>query len=228
MLWRKAWLELRFRILLAVGVSLYILATLFTVTPEADRDEKTWKLFLVLYGGLMLPITAKILAGAGINSQTSWGMLRGFHPSMGFLLAMPVSRLRLLATRVAAGGGALVAIGSATFVGLFLLGPRFGIHLSLSDRWPALINMFVVSALFYCLAVLLSALLDEFWSGTVGLTILGAAAGYSFGHPGVWFDMFGYLTRPPSAFPYPQTLASLGVSALLLLAANWVVNRKEY
>ncbi len=239
MLWLKSWMELRFRFALSVVLSGYSLFMLLSVAPGDIMEKfpsllapelgvKLWKLFLLGYGGLVLPISAKVLAGAGINAQTSMGMSRGFHGSMNFLLSMPVSRLQILATRASAGAVLMLVLALVSFALLQLLAPVFSVDFSKVALWQAFPNTFLVSIFFYCLAVWLTTFLDEFWSGTIGLLLLGAFCGYSFSLPGSVFDIFSYMTNPAPLMPIGQTLCILLGSSCLLVAAQWVVNRKEY
>lgn len=239
MLWHKSWIEVRFRFALTFVLAFYSLYMILSVLPgqiqvkfpnltAAELGVKIWNIFVLGFGGLMLPISAKVLAGAGINAQTSMGMSRGFHGSMSFLLSMPVSRRQILTTRAAIGAILMLILALFVFAVLQSLAPFCNIDFSKVGLWQALPNIFLVSLFFYCLAVWLTTFLDEFWSGTIGLLILGAFAGYGFSLPGTWLDMFSYMTNPAALMPLGQTICIVITSASLLYAAQWVVDRKEY
>jgi len=235
MLWQKAWLETRVRLLLGVVLSIYVIYLLlfeapaevaqkFPDRPPAEVGAKLWKLFLIAYGGVVLPVTAKILAGSGINAQTSMGMSRGFHGSMSFLLSMPVTRAQLILTRAAAGAILTALTGLIALTTFVTLAPGQGIHLPPINFVQSYGSMMVITTFFYCLSVLLTTLLDEFWSGTIGLIILSLMLGYSFALSGTAFDLIQTLEQPTLA----TTLTYLTLSAILFLAAIRVVEAKEY
>ncbi|MBM3760487.1 MAG: hypothetical protein FJW36_09605 [Acidobacteria bacterium] len=140
MLWLKSWTKVRFRFALAVFLAIYILALIFlyfapqfnvrfkAITPQ-QLGQKIWAVFILAYGGLLLPVSAKILAGSGINAQTSMGMAHGFHGSMSFLLSMPASRTRLMATRALTGAALLFLLAITTFA-VAIYAPPASISLS--------------------------------------------------------------------------------------------------
>ena len=227
MLWLKAWKEVRFRFALAVVLAIYILVLLLGWLPgeiaaKKWKEDKLWQIFLLIYGGILLPISAKILAGAGINAQTSLGMSQGFHGSMSFLLSMPVSRGRILATRAIAGAILMLVLSVGSFVAAAEMAPK------VAAPWVYFPNALVVAYFFYAMAVWLSTIFDEFWAGSIGLFILGAFGGYSAALPNTWLDLASYLLSPTPLVPVVQTCFLLFLTALQLAAARWVVDHKEY
>lgn len=239
MLWLKSWIEIRIRFVLTVLLSIYIVYLILGIAPAqvaekfpalspADLGVKLWKVFLIAFGGAVFPISAKVLAGSGINAQTSMGMSTGFHGSMSFLLSMPVSRRHLLATRAALGAALLLLVGIATFAATAALAPMANVDFSSIGVWQSFPNTLLVSLFFYCLAVFLTTFLDEFWSGTIGLLILGACAGLSVSAPDTTLDLLSYLFHPAPLLPLHQTLILLTASIVLLAAAIRIVEQKEY
>jgi len=239
MLWLKSWTEVRFRFALTIFLGVYILAILLGYLPpqmavklktlsSQDLGKRIWEIFVLAYGGAMLPVSAKILAGAGINAQTSMGMSHGFHGSMSFLLSMPVSRTRLMATRASFGAALMLLLALATFAATVTLAPSFHVDFSSINVWAYFPNMLVVGYFFYAMAVWLSTIFDEFWAGTIGLLILGMLGGYSSTTPHNWLDFATYLLSPDPLQPLGQTLFLLMASAVQIEAARWVVEHKEY
>lgn len=234
MLWLKSWKEVRFRFALTVILAVYIIGLIVGWLPSelatskwknlkpAEGAAKLWQIFILVYGGILLPISAKILAGAGINAQTSMGMSRGFHGSMGFLLSMPVSRTRILATRAGIGVALLLILGLASYA------VAVAMVRDVAKPWAYFPNILVVATFFYAMAVWLSTIFDEFWAGTIGLLILGAVGGYSSSLPGTWLDLASYLLSPTPLAPAGQTCFLIFVTALQLAAARWIVENKEY
>lgn len=234
-LWRKSWLETRFRLLLGLLLSVYILYLICAFAPAAllkqepamaapELGRRIWKLFLIAYGTLTLPITSKILAGAGINAQTSMGMSRGFHGSMSYLLSMPVARWQILAVRAGLGAVALVGVGSLTFAAYYALVPRYQIALPPTPAFPVLAAVLLVAMVFYCLAVLLSAIFDEFWAGTIGLLLLGFVLGAGIALPQSVVDLEHFLQNPTMG----TTLLYLACCVVFLFATVRLIDNKEY
>lgn len=239
MLWHKSWMEVRMRFLLSVGLGLYIgylvlgvvpgeLQAKFQTLSQGEIAIRFWKIFVIAFGGAILPVCAKILAGAGINSQTSMGMSRGFHGSMGFLLSMPVSREQILVTRAGLGLILLLLLGTAVFTGVVILAPVVSLDLSGIPVWQSLPNIFAVSLFFYSMAVWFYTFLDEFWAGTIGLLLLGSLGGVSVALQGTIFDFGAYLMSDSALLPLGQTILLILLSAAQLMAARWVVLHKEY
>lgn len=98
-MWRKSWWECRFRVYLCLVLGLFLVLNGLFVIVGAVKPADAW-------------------AGSGINSQSMWGLFHGFHPSMFFLLSLPMSRRRALLTRSAVGaifGFLIVALAALSF-----------------------------------------------------------------------------------------------------------------
>jgi len=258
MLWYKNWLECKFRVWLCLGLcACILLAVLMNLSPlalkpapasasglasrwlttqwvlEAPRGERVfWQLFLDFFAGVLLPATAIILAGAGVNAQSNWGMSQGFHPSMHFLLSLPVSRQRLFWTRVALGWILLLFCMLATIAALLLIAPLRGLPLQFSIALQVLPYLITGTAVYYSFAVLVSAWLDEFWGGILTLTLTGLLSGYSFaGGPG-WFSIVTFMEARPllvlGQAGWAQGCFYLLLTAAFLAAARHMVNTREY
>jgi len=239
MLWRKAWLECRLRTILCLLVSAQAMISVFLLvskrqlekSPGISADalgEKVLIAFVLVFGAVAIPICGKVLAGAGVNTQTSWGMMRGFHASMYFLLSLPISRSKLLWTRAGMGGGITFGIALLSWLSCLLVAPLAGVNIDTAKLVAAFPKVVVIGALFYCQAVRLSSFLDEFWSGTIALTILGFFLGYSAAEAKVFGDLFYFLSPASTGVPAWHWLLYLAISAAFLYAARWVVERKEY
>src|SRR5262245_30040455 len=113
MLWMKNWMETRWRFLLSLAVFSFILISGYLQFVNAPRPnpipaEQRLALHVSLFS-LFFVIPAVTLAGAGIKTQAPFQRGRGLHASMHFTLSLPVSRLRLLATRTSMGALELFA-----------------------------------------------------------------------------------------------------------------------
>lgn len=251
MLWLKSWIEIRWRFALAVFLVVYIIyLTLGFLPPDLMAKSKfksaealgvgVWQLFLLLYGGIMLPIAAQILAGSGLNAQTAMGMSHGFHGSISFLLSMPVSRTRLLAVRAGLGLGLLFSLTLVSFAAAIWFSNTMGVTVP-AGMWPHVPNILIFSTFCFATATLLSTFLDEFWTGMLSVFVLGTLGGYSgsiamkavktsstLQHSGNIFDMGGYLISPNAFEPLSQSLLLLALIAAQFLGANYIANRREY
>ncbi|MEJ1933814.1 hypothetical protein WDZ92_26745 [Nostoc sp. NIES-2111] len=230
MLWRKAWLECRYRFLLCFLMS-FSLALSTVLQLEAGTAQKMLGQFGAM-AALVGPVGALILAGSGINTQTNWGMMQGFHPSMYFLLSLPVSREKLLRVRATVGLGLTFAwlLGSAV-----LLGALQWITGQVMDGKAAvqmLPNLFCGTVVYYTFAVWLCAFLDEFWAGMVALTVTGMLAGYGLADGPSWVNMAKFMTSNTllslDGSAWLQALTYLAISAVFYWLAKRTVERKEY
>jgi ABC-type transport system involved in multi-copper enzyme maturation permease subunit len=237
MMWRKSWWECRFRVLCAAliylcvsGGALVLLSHRATAAPPSARLN----FYVILLACLITPIVAVLLAGSGINSQTSWGMLHGFHASMYFLLSLPVSRRRALLIRSAMGGvfTALFVVLSVCTISLLALwsGTRIPPNHVLGRLPFILLGAFGL----YGLSTLLTIVFDEFWAGMLGMAIIGFLFGMEIAFQslpirfqpaeilsGEQFILTGAVGWPLIAFFF-----LLGV--ISMAASVYLVERKEY
>jgi ABC-type transport system involved in multi-copper enzyme maturation permease subunit len=204
MLWYKSWLELRFR-LVCVLLVLFSQACFgwFAAREIAAGEARATKILTATGSGAMqglaqqeaaafasgmflmavaiAPVTALILAGAGMNTQTSYGMTPGFHGSMLYTLSLPVTRRQLLWTRAGLGALFYGIYLVLSVVVLVLVSPLGGVPVSFQNAIPYLPGLLAGSSFYYGLSVLLTAVFDEFWSSIAGFFIIGLASGYSIG-----------------------------------------------
>ncbi len=230
MLWRKAWLECKYRFLLCFVMSA-ALGLSAVVQVDQTVAQKVLGNFAAL-ASLVGPLGALILAGSGINTQTNWGMLQGFHPSMYFLLSMPVAREKLLRVRALMGLGLsfIWIAGTAALIGLLeTLAGRASDWTGMISSLP---NLLVGTTVFYMLTVWLTAFLDEFWAGMVSLTVMGMFAGYGLAGGPSWFNTAKFMTAKSllgfDGMAWLQALAYLTLSAIFYWLAKRTVERREY
>jgi hypothetical protein len=99
MLWYKGWLETRIRLLMAfIWIGWFLGA-------EYSRSLTTPAGLVGLAVGatFIAALSPVLFAGAGITTQPAFQATKGLHGSTLFTLALPVSRLRLLAVRAGLG-----------------------------------------------------------------------------------------------------------------------------
>jgi ABC-2 type transport system permease protein len=238
-LWYKAWLETRSRFLasLCVVTSVVVLAVHheeYVLSPVPERD--TYQLLFFVHHYLMgLWMLCVVLLGMG-------GLIRERAAgASSYTLALPVSRVRLVAIQVAVG--LLEAIGLAVIPWAAIL-----LTTAIKDRpFPLSQAVFYVLLLisgglvYFALSVLISSLLEgEYTAPAVayGIMILsGVICANSESlrpYADLWRFMGGnnhfndstYLLSGP--FPWLGALAGISVTAFLLLASVGVVYRRDF
>lgn len=234
MLWYKGWLETRFQAVFALLFAVFPILLFTLATPHAANSapqisaaqaENGIQFFALYYS--LVPL---LVAGSGIKTQST-RMKKGLHGSMYFTLSLPVSRLRLFATRAGLGMLETVTILAIApcFVRIVLAQPED--HVSHSDLFAFWVTLSICASAFYFLGVLLSTFLDDQVRGW--LSMFGAVL------------LFGLLTKVPllapvniframisplftHSLPWASIGISLGAAAILGLAALRVVQTREY
>jgi hypothetical protein len=227
MFW-KSWMECRFRVMLTgLVLVIYLQAGLFPLS--AYKGAATGWDWYLKFVTVFSAVVAIMFAGSGINAQSSWGVTRGFHPSMYFLLSLPVSRLRALLVR-AATGMLLTFLYVLFSIGLYALLTHLSSRQALSSIFFITLGAFAM----FGLATFLSTLFDELVSSSLAIGGVG-------GMFGAWAALDWSKTKlDPMTVISGQQLALTGhvnwamvilclvTGFLFLLAALWVVERKEY
>jgi hypothetical protein len=183
MLWMKYWMETRMRFLFAILVfTILAMASMaqFNSTEKANSLPAGQRLAGALaVFSLFFVMQAVTLAGAGIKTQAPFQIGRGLHGSMHYTLSLPVSRLRLLATRVGLGllelAGAILA---ASVIMLFLLRGQFPDQRVLLLDWTryAFTLCMCLTACF-ALSTLFATFMDDAWQMWGSLIAIGALRG---------------------------------------------------
>jgi hypothetical protein len=223
MLWMKAWLEMKWRLLFGLGLSL---AVVLSMSAPQNRQGMTGILFLFMFAPVYL-------AGSGIQTQAAFRATRGLHGSTFFTLSLPVSRLRLLAIRVGLGMAATTGVIAIVICIVWLRFPIVRGDSTLADLIKLVATAIVCTACFHFLSVTLSTLLDDVWRLFASMIAISA----------VWWTV-GRLSLPPSAnifdflgnasplvthtFPWPAMVISVAASVILFVAALKVVQAREY
>lgn len=230
MLWRKGWLETRWRFSLMIGFGL-----LSIVMGEQGGGLQSSEHARNLMGlQAFIAIAAAInLAGAGIRTQSPFRAKAGLHGSTQYTLSLPVTRLRLLSVRVAVG--ILETVGLVTFmiVSAWRLFPLVRGNSSIGDLFMLLLAAFVCVLCFYFVSVTIAAFLDEMWQVYGSYCLVGLC----------WW-ISALLSLPASAnlfsfstdasplvthtLPWPALAISLAVSTVLFFLALAIVTSHEY
>ena len=100
MLWKKAWLETRWRFSFMLG---FALLTILMGEQGGGLHSAENARNLMRLQWVISIVAAINLAGAGIRTQSPFRAKAGLHGSTNYTLSMPVSRFRLLAVRAVLG-----------------------------------------------------------------------------------------------------------------------------
>jgi hypothetical protein len=226
MLWYKAWLETRWRFVFTIGS---ILLLLLPGTLMGAPPKRIWA-GLQLGSALLYCFAPLFLAGAGINTQTTYAAMPGFHGSMLFTLSLPVSRRRMLFVR--AGLGAIETWVFVVMMAALILSRAPG-AISGAQAFQYVTRVIVCSMAVYAVSTLLACVFDEMWQfmsaclclSVVGLLQLrsGLVAELS---PLRGMSLMSYPATAP--MPWAPVLASLVITGVLFCASVLVLQRKEY
>jgi hypothetical protein len=249
MLWQKAWLETRGRFLggLVLGAivafgAIYdfraverLLPVVRNIDPSAldtsgpvgaairqsleaqqsFRGFVWWQWYrqnltylVVIFGALL---------GAG-------GLLAKSGSAALFTLSLPVSRTRLIGTRALVGLAQLLALAIVPSLVLPLLAPSIGESYSIVDVLAHGACMFIVGAVFFSLAALLSNEYTDAWRPVLIACVVAAAIGMleyipGIGQYGMFRVMNGESYYRQVGLPWVGLLVNAGIAAALLRTA---------
>jgi len=236
MLCYKAWLETRWRFGFVVASILFVWLTplwlplLGMRLPPGPVGTKAIWVGIHVGSVLLYVLAAGILAGSGVNTQTTYGATTGFHGSMLFTLSLPVSRRQLLFVR--AGLGALqTSVLVAIMAEFTLLQIPGGASVIQSISYIA--RAVACTMAIYALSTVLACLLDEMWQCS-GVCLFCVALFLAQSRSDViaqispfrGMSLLSYRIAAP--MPWAPVLASLLFAAALLYASMLILQRKEY
>jgi hypothetical protein len=231
MLWYKGWLETRFQVLFLLVIVLSTIGfVLRHIDPPLSHADAEGLLNALTFLLLLIPL---MLARGGIKTQPIFfETTKGMHGSIYFTLSLPVSRLRLLATR--AGLGMLETVGVFAVVSCeaWFMFPAPRVYLTVPGLFAYWVTVSICMSGFYFLTVFLATFLDnETHIGASGLLIV------------ILHLLSKAVSVPPSVniframgecsplfthtFPWASMCVSLGASAILFLAAMRVEQTHE-
>jgi hypothetical protein len=151
-----------------------------------------------------------------------------------FTLALPVSRARLLGVRTAAGLAELFVLAMTSSLMLPLFSPAIGKAYSLGDTLIQAGCGFIVSAVFFSFAVLLSTMFADIWrpllfpvliAGALALIEQLQRAPHRFG---IFSVMSAETYFKSGDVPWVGLLLSIAASAALLYGAVVNLERRDF
>lgn len=256
MLWRKAWLDTRWRFVAGLGLLLVMACGIVITYPTVVR---------------MRPLAASLDPGDGVvgraireamalqrdyrgyvwsqwfgqNLVQAWSVLAALMGSGGllasgrdgaalFTLTLPVSRRRVYAVRAASGLAALAVLAIAPSLLIPLLSPSVGEHYAIGDALVHGLCLFLGGTVIYSIAVALSAVFADVWrpmllalAVAVGLAAIEIVAIPSPA-VGVIHAMTGELYFRSGTLPWLALAGCVLVSGLILAAGARAFERQDF
>jgi hypothetical protein len=228
MLWYKAWLETRWRMMMPLAIVLFGLFSGHNSGHLLPGQRSVLNVLPFLW--IVLPL---IIAGAGINTETPFRVMKGVHGSTTFTLSLPVSRFRLFAARAVFGmtmtTGFILAVCSLAWLAF----PEVKASVSLNDGVGYVATLLFTSFAIFGLSTLFATFLDQQMRV---LACLGAIFAlrwlFAWTHAPAALDIFRAAgeTSPliTHVFPWASVLLCFGLGTLFLLAAMKIIQLKEY
>lgn len=196
---------------------------------HATRHVSSWPILREL-SPVIYCIAGILLAGAGINTQTAYRAVTGFHRSMFFTLSLPISRKRLFSVR--AGLGAIETCVFVVIVAVWMLCSAPG-PLSALQVIEFVMRVVICTLAVYALFAFLATFLDDMWrinAGIFGLLaawMLQSRFPYAAGfNPLAGISLFPYPLT--AAMPWPPVITSGAAIAVFTWSSFLVLQRKEF
>ena len=240
MLWMKHWMETRWRLLLACTVFVVFALLGANRAPGAQDRPNPIPAEQQLQGpislfSLFLIIQSVSLAGSGIKTQAPFRTGKGLHGSAHFTLSLPVSRTRLLASRMSMGAlELLAAIGVGMLALAIMLPMQFPeLNLSVLDMARYAFTLFSCLSAAFSVSTLFATFLDDLWQVWGSLIVIGALGGLAslVSLPPVIDPFWAIADGSPlvtHTIPWGAIAISLAFATALSVAAAKIVQRRDY
>ncbi|MGV3709336.1 MAG: hypothetical protein ACO1Q7_10880 [Gemmatimonas sp.] len=222
----KSWMETRWRLVLMLLLNLFIGSVIVDDRVPVD-------VWVARFNGMLPMIFAMngiVLAGSGISSQISQRPGQVVHPSMMFLLSLPVSRTRIVLVRQAVGAGATLLLFCMSMTALVMVAPETR-GLLFTGAGALYITCTVAAVLTaYAMSALLSTVLDQLWQTYGAMAVVAAIVGL-FPASRFWSAVLGENSAADASV---VTTSMLGVGAcavlitLLIVVSIRIVRRKQF
>ena len=255
MLWYKAWLDTRWRFLVAMALLMISAAgvvftypqvtKLMTVEPAIDTSRElgrrikegielsrtyrgyVWSQWFRQNLPQMWTIVAVLVGSGSVLAQ-------GVRGGTLFTLSMPASRDRMLGVRAAAGLGELFALAFIPPLLLPVLSPAVGATYGAGDALIHSACLFAAGSVFFSVAFLLSTSFDDLWRPlliTLAAAMVLAVCEQVFRHLApysVYTVMTGEVYFRTGRPPWLGLLATLAASGAMLYAAAVNLRRRDF
>ena len=252
MVWYKSWLDTRWRFLIPLLILVVnicglvfeyshvanVLPTLHAdnvgdgvlgrAIQEAIEAERTYSGFIwyqwFRQNLMQMGTIFAIFLGSG-------SLLSGATGGTTFTLSLPVSRNRWLGARVAMGLAELLALVVIPSLAIPLVSPLIGQHYDVTHALIHAACLFIVSGMFFSLAVLLSTLFADTWRPLLfatGAAIVVGLIETELNLYGPYRVMTGWTYYRTGSLPWIGLIVSAAISAALLFRASSNIARKDF
>jgi hypothetical protein len=254
-LWIRALRELKLRMIFALVMMAWSCTVVLWVSSQFDdkkpsesaiKDaiaagfsastihEHDWWLIYAFSVGFTWLMMGTFLAGAGVNTQTTYGLKQGTHPSMLYTLSLPVRRRDLVLTRSLLG--ALLAFGLTFLPAVVIAGLS-----PLLTKFPVPLHTLLIYSCFiaaggmalYWLSVLFASFLDEQWQlyttwiSAAFIVLLGQLTHIPVFNTFVRFST-GEIWIRTHTISWSVLAIILALSVTCLVSAVRIVEQREY
>ncbi len=251
----KAWLETRWRFIIGLALMLFSAAStvllwpkLMELLPLADNLHVNGEIGRRIQEAIDMSrqyhsyiwsqwfdknllelgtLFAVLLGTGGLLAQSSGGAAL-------FTLSLPVSRARLLGVRTAAGLAELFMLAMFSSLMLPLFSPAISKTYSLGDTLIQAGCAFLVSAVFFSFAVLLSTMFADIWRPLLFPVLIAGALGLieQLQRAPHGFGMFRVMSAESyfksGEIPWVGLLLSVATSAAMLYGAVVNLQRRDF
>ena len=229
MLGMKSWLEIRWRLLIALTFVLVPLGIHYAQGISGPGDVNR----LMAAVAMMWLFAAAGLAGSGIKTQAPIQAAKGLHGSTHFTLSLPVSRTRLLVVRAGMGLLGLVGVILASSAAAWVLFPLVRSGSTPFDLLAWAFTASCCAVAFNAITVLLSTFIDEVWQFWVTIiTVVSLRALTARFPPPPDFDLFRIMMESTplalGGLPWPAISVALGLATICFFIAAKVAEAREY
>ncbi len=234
MLWAKGWFETRAKLLVGLALIGFYLFSARGLAAKSDAGitleglhrmlGSTW-LLVVLFSGMV--------GGAGIATQPTLQATKGLHGSQLFTLALPVSRLRLLAVRSLIGWLELMGGLMLLCMGLWLLFPVVRQEAGPMEMFFHASALMACATGIYAIPVLLATFLDDQWR-YLGSALISGALWWLLNNTPAPASINVFRAMGESSpllthgMPWVAMGLSVAVAAGLFFIALRIAQRREY
>jgi hypothetical protein len=167
---------------------------------------------------------AALLGSGSALSRSGRGLL--------FSLALPVARGRWLETRAAIGVAQVLALAFVPSLLISLLAPVVGESYSVTDALVHGALLFVLGSVFLAVAMLASAIVDDFGRAIVITAVAAFGIGYAElllprGH-GLFHALTGGAYFRAGALPWPELVLGVALTGALIYGAVAHLARRDF
>ena len=244
MFWYKCWCEVRTRVFVSV-LALAVACVFIVFYQQTMRDHADapmtyvayiWKSVYNSFGRDLFVLMSIAMAGGGLLQERT-------HGTLGFTLALPISRWQAVVTRAVVGYLGIVAMALVPAIVVPLLSPQVGQHYPLAQALQFSLLWACSGSAIYTLTCLLSYLMEGEYSAMLvsipSLMIYGALLQLPWFARVPSFDIFHLMNGEDMPFfdetqhiitgslPWIALIGTLAVSTAFVYAAGRRMQQRD-